>query len=349
MEPIFNALFKIDISSDEVSLQQFQDNDNLNSYILELLTNVASETGDREFEFAEESLTMRTLLENIIADNERDSACETIAKRLLAKEIDAQKIIERLKKEIHKGMLIISFVKMTETEKKIIISKADYNEFIEEVSGNKKSGLPIKKKIFKAFIANVSLQNGTEIITNLFTYDSNAVIASYWWKEFLELKTIRNDDENTKIAFSAIEKAVLIPIKEKYKQDYLLLWNATIAYFRGEGEFDLIHYRDVVIGDYIPFDKDLKIKDIKKRITELPTKAGFDIKFKKNPSLITNRFKNVLSLTTEINLVLMHDIANPKKTFKKHEDADGKYLMIRSDKGYEFAYEIERQKTPLNE
>jgi len=160
---------------------------------------------------------------------------------------------------------------------------------------------------------------------------------------------IRNDDENTKIAFDSIEKIILNPIKGKYKQDYLLLWNATIAYFRGEGEFDISHYRDVVIGDFVPLDKNLKIKDIKKKITELPTKSGFDNKFTKQPNLIHKRFKNVLPLTNEIELVLKHDIANPKKTFKKHEDADGKYIMIRSDKGYDYAYEIEKQKTPLDE
>ena len=38
----------------------------------------------------------------------------------------------------------------------VVICKADYTEFIEEATGQKKNGLPTKKKIFKSFCANVT-------------------------------------------------------------------------------------------------------------------------------------------------------------------------------------------------
>ncbi len=53
--------------------------------------------------------------------------------------------------------MLFAFCKMTDRDYKIVISKADYSEFLEETSGERKNGLPIKKKIFKSFIANVTI------------------------------------------------------------------------------------------------------------------------------------------------------------------------------------------------
>jgi len=243
MEIIYHSLYKVDISTQEVSIQEFAEADNVNHYIIDLLNNVSKNEGDREYLFEGGSLTMKTYLENIIYDKERNGTSENISKRLLQEEIKAQEKIEHLKKEIQKGILIISYVKMTDSEKKIIISKADYNEFIEEITGKLKSGLPTKKKIFKAFIANITLVKGKEQISKLVTYDSNTTKAAYWTKEFLELKEKRNDEKNTSIAYQAIKTNIIEPLKKTSKADYLCLWNATVAYFRGEGEFDIEHFR----------------------------------------------------------------------------------------------------------
>ena len=186
MEIIYHSLFKVDITEQNVQLQEFAENDNVNTYIMELLQNVSDNEGDREYIFEESSLTMKTFINQFISGEERDTTSEEIANRLLQEETRAQEKIAHLKKEIHKGVLIISYVKMTETENKVVISKADYNEFIEEISGNLSSGLPTKKKIFKAFIANISNDGENDEITKLVTYDSNTSKASYWIKDFLD-------------------------------------------------------------------------------------------------------------------------------------------------------------------
>ena len=67
----------------------------------------------------------------------------------------------------------------------------------------------------------------------------------------------------------------------------------------------------------------------------------FDSRFNKIPKVVNKRFKKTITLTNEISLVLLHDVPNIKKTFKSHEDVDGKYLMIRSDIGYNYAKKIE--------
>lgn len=337
MNIVYHSLYKVDIEAQEVTLQQFDETDNVNNYIIELLENVSSNEGDREYLFEENSLTMKTYTNDFIIGDDRDLTSELIAKRLLQEENVAQKKMDHLKIKIQKGMLIVSFVQMTENEFKIILSKADYNEFIEEITGNLRSGLPTKKKIFKAFIANVRIEDEAEI-TKLITYDSNTTKAVYWWKEFLELVELRDDDKNTLTAYNAIKKDILEPIKKKHKADYLHLWNSTIAYFRGEGDFDIDHFRDNVIGNYQPFDGSLDMGKVKGKIDKLPSKYKFDSKFTKKPKIVKDKFKNTIKLSEEIDLVIKHDVANPKRTFIPYKDDEGrKYIAIQSDDGYEYA------------
>lgn len=160
---------------------------------------------------------MKTYLGRIIDDEDRDGTSESIANRLLQEENKAQQKIEHLNKNIQKGILIISYVQMTDMEYKIVLSKADYNEFIEEVTGNLSSGLPTKKKIFKSFIANVTITEEDSEITKLVTYDSNATKAVYWSREFLELIEIRDDKKNTLTAYNALKKDILEPLRKNTK------------------------------------------------------------------------------------------------------------------------------------
>jgi len=339
MENIYHRLFKVDIVEQEVSLQEFAENDNVNTYILELLQNVSENEGDREYIFEDGSITMKTYLNQFINGEDRDSTSEDIANRLLQEETKAQEKIKHLKKQIHKGVLIISYVQMTDSEFKVVISKADYNEFIEEISGNLSSGLPTKKKIFKAFIANVSNDGENDEITKLVTYDSNTSKASYWVKDFLELEEVRDDEKNTFTAYNAVKKDILSPLRKKkeYKADWLCLSNATIAYFRGEGEFDIAHYRDTVIGSYQPMEESLEIDKLKEKITKLPDKYKFDNKFSKKPGVVKDRFKNTIKLSEEMDLIIKHDVANPKRTFKAYETEGRKYIAILSDEGFDYA------------
>ncbi|MBI0400594.1 nucleoid-associated protein [Cyclobacterium marinum] len=340
MEIIYHSLFKVDIIEQEVLLQEFAENDNVNTYIMELLENVSDNEGDREYIFEDSSLTMKTFISQFISGDERDVTCGKIANRLLQEETKAQEKIAHLKKQIHKGVLIISYVKMTETENKVVISKADYNEFIEEISGNLSSGLPTKKKIFKAFIANVSNDGESSDISKLVTFDSNTSKAAYWVKDFLELEEVRDDEKNTLTAYNAVKKDILNPLRRKkeYKADWLCLSNATIAYFRGEGEFDIAHYRDTIIGNYLPMEASLEIDKLKEKITKLPDKYKFDKIFTKKPKVVKDKFKNTIQLSEEMDLIIKHDVANPKRTFKAHTDNEGrKYIAILSDEGFEYA------------
>ena len=211
---------------------------------------------------------------------------------------------------------------------------------MEELSGEKKSGLPTKKKIFKSFVLNISLDDdGKNTIGKIITYDANtSTKAIYWWKIFLELNELRDDKRNTLNAYQAIKTDILGPISKKHKQDYLCLRNLTIAYFRSDGEFNLDHYKDSIIGSYIPFDAKLDINDLKMKIASLPTKHTFDKVFNKTPNEINDKFKDSIQLTPEIDLKIKQEIAHIERIIKAQEDEEGnKYIMIRSEDGFKYA------------
>lgn len=340
MEIIYHKLYKIDIETQDASIQEFDQNDNVEQYIYDLLSGVSESEGDREYLFEEGSITMKTYLTNIVQNQDRDSTCQDIATRLLKVETKAQEGIERLNKKIQRGMLIISFVKINHTDFKIILSKADYNEFIEEITGKKRSGLPLEKKIFKSFVGNISIDDDDDEneFNKLVTYDSNTKKTVYWTNSFLELVEIRDDEKNTLTAFNAIKRKILNPLRKKHKADYLLLWNATIAYFRREGDFDIDYYKDEIIGNHQPIDENLKMNPLKNKIDKLPSDCNFDKKFSKAPKAVKAKFKNTIKLSDEIDLILKHDVPNPQRTFVPFENDQGeKYIAIKSEEGFEYA------------
>lgn len=336
MEIIYNCLYKIDINNNLVTKEEFGEDCNIKTYIIKLLDKSIENEGDREYIFENSSTTMKTYLDSMINNTiERDNISLKIAERLLQEETTTQLRMDHLV-EILKGILIISYVKMTETENKLIISKADYNEFIEENTGSLKSGLPTKKKVFKAFIANVKRIDGS--ISKLITYDLNTKRTTYWWKDFLELEEKRSDERNTELAYNAIKNKILNPIKKDFKRDWLCLSNITIGYFRGEGIFDLDFYRDIIIGNYTPYDDKLPINQLKEKINKLTSQYKFDCRFNKKPDIIKDKFKNILNLTPEIDLVIKHNVANIENTFVPYIDKENKrYIAIMSEDGYEYA------------
>ena len=338
MRLISNHLYVIDRVANSVSDAGFQESRPLTDYIMTVLNKVIDSVGDREYQFQQNAITMQTWLNQIIEQNEADNVSKFIAQRLLAKEIEAQEKIQHLDKEIPKGMLIVSFVDMElseRDEKKIIITKADYDEFIEQATGELKTGLATKKKFYKAFIANVALNQ----ITKLTTYDTNTTMANYWWKDFLELEVVRKNDINTKNAFDTIEKEIINPIKSKSKQDYLHLWNLTLGYFRLDGEFNLDEYRDNIIGRYAPYDESISIADLQTKCNDLPNRGNFDRRFNKDTSKIkSKKLKKSISITNEIELLFKDYIPNLSDILQAEENEAGeKFLKIKSVAGYEYA------------
>ena len=203
----FYTFLKIDKTEDTVSDENFENSDNIQNYIEELIDSCVNNEGDREYIFEPTLETTKNHIENIIKNDDRKEKCRSLAERLLVVEKEANDTIKYLGKEIPKGILMIALVKDTEIDNyKFVIAKADYSEFLEESTGDKRSGLPTKKKIFKSFIMNYFYGEETLDVQKILTYDANVSRALYWWKTFLELKEVRDNKKNTMTAYNSIKK-----------------------------------------------------------------------------------------------------------------------------------------------
>ena len=334
-------LIKIDHDDNVVVPDDLGEEGNVRDYVISILNQINDNAGDREYEFKSDEITMKTLLKNFVIGDNRDTQAMAIANRLLAKENDAQQRYRQIT-EIQKGILLIAYCYMAENEYKVVICKADYTEFIEEATGQKKNGLPTKKKIFKSFTANVTMNAGAFAFGKMITYDVNSAQTKYWYDEFLDLKACLNDAENTKRAFEYINSKVLAPINPKYPREYLRLWNITVGYMRSEGEFSIDHYADVILGTYQPEDEELDMAILSAKAKELPEKWKFDRRFTKDTRAVKSKFKKEYDLTNDIKLVLNQNIPDLDRTIIAHQDEEqNKYIMIRSDLGYSLAKKIE--------
>ena len=339
MDIEYLKLIKIDHENNNVQEQPLDDDGNVRDYVMDIIGQITENAGERRYEFKEGELTMKTWIGDIVNDNERDSRAVSIAERLLQKEETAQQRYRNIT-DIQKGILLIAYCKMTDTEYKMVICKADYSEFLEETTGEKKNGLPTKKKIFKSFAANITLNAGTYRYGEIVSFDVNTKQSKYRYDEFLDLKALHNDGDNSDKAFSYLKSKILDQVKKKSKSDYLVLWNMTVAYMRSEGEFSMDHYADNILSVYHPVGTGLNMCELARKAKTLPSQYNFDSRFQKVPSKITAKMKNEIKLTDDIELVLKRNIPHLPRTIKAHEEAGEKYIMIRSEEGYKFAEQL---------
>lgn len=338
MEVSYIQLVKIDHDNNNVVVEPIDEQENIKHYVMDMLATILDNVGEREYIFKDGEETMKTYLNSFIKEDNKDEITLNIAKRLLSKEKDAQIKYAHIT-QIQKGIMLASLCKMTDRDYKVIIVKADYSEFLEEASGEKKNGLPTKKKIFKSFIANATIVDGAYSISKMVTFDVNSSQARYWYNDFLDLEAKLDDEANTKKAFDEINARVLTPIKKGSKDDYWCLYNATLRYMRSEGEFDIEYYANEILGKYTPTNTNVKIKELSKKALELPEKRNFDKKFTKVPKAIKKKNKAIIPLTEDISLSVA-DNGNPslKNVIKPHKDEEGhKYIMVKSDEGYSYA------------
>lgn len=333
-------LIKIDHENNIVQEEPLNSEGNVRDYVMDIISLIADNAGERRYRFKDDELTMKTWIGDIVNNNNRDGHAMDIANRLLQKEDDAQQRYHTIT-EIQKGILLIAYCKMTDTEYKMVICKADYTEFIEETTGEKKNGLPMKKKIFKSFAASITVNAGAYSFSEMVTFDVNSKQSKYWYDEFLDLKALHDNGENTERAFRYLKSKILEPIKKKSKSDYLVLWNSTVAYMRSEGEFSMEHYADNILAVYKPEDNSLNMHELAKKAKALPAQHDFDNRFDKVSSKVIAKMKNEIKLTNDITLLLKQNIPHIERTIVPHEEEDGtKYVMIQSEDGYKYAEKL---------
>lgn len=341
MKVVYYNLLKIDNVAVTASVATFEEQDNINDYVMRILVNCANAQVERKYKFDETLDTTKKRIEKLIRQQNVDEVALELGNRLAKVENDSNTANAHLKGKIPIGILLLALVDMETDGKdfKLMVIKSDYDEFIAENTGKLGTGLSMKNQIFKTCLFNVKMGEECFEWGQISTSDSTKRKAEYWCKTFLELIELLSDETNTINAYEQIKKFVLEPLRKNgYKADWFILSNYTIGYMRSEGTFDLDYFRNHIIGAIHPIDPRLDIEKLKEKVDKLREKGKFDAVFTKVPEVIKDKVKNVIKLTEEIDLKIKHEIAGMQNVIIPAELDDGrKGVTIVSENGYEYA------------
>jgi hypothetical protein len=318
-----NKINKINISNELNDMQE---------YIKGLFDNIKDNNNKRAFDFCGNTTEIRHSL-SLMLDEGFDSATEINALRLLRIEIQTQEKYSHIT-EVQKGILV-QFLVENGMEKKIIISKADHNDFLDENDLKLRKGLPLKRRIFKAVVISFDQKNNIDSVS---VYDTNSKMSEYWWKDYLELREKYTDTHNTQTSLNIFDLKIFNPIKKTYPVDYMCLRNSMIGYYRNHSQFKLDEFIELLFQNYEPEDQNFPIDKIIQKIQTLPNKEkGFDAVFNIEKKAIKKRMGNTITLAENMELIFKGHIDHLSDIIKAEEDEEGnKYIRIRTDNGYKY-------------
>ena len=254
----------------------------------------------------------------------QEELSEIIAARLHRAEINAQKKIAHMQ-QLKKGSLVQVMLQEQELDElHFIVAKVEDNYFLDKKSLSKTVGLPYEDSTFKYARFVFSKDAGLVDIT---VYDANTKISDYWYQDFLELRESKTDEYNTKTAFNSIKQVLSRNVRKQSPQDYTILKNATINYFRSHERLSFEELCIDVFDRYKPEISELDMNKIREKIHDLPGKNKFDRSFNTVMTEIKARIVQRYEISDKIELKLKDSIDNLKDTIFSVEDPDGKKFI----------------------
>ena len=328
----YTSLHQVDHHLNKVAeIDLNNQSEDLKNYTKRLFTEITESQNKRSFEFKSETTEVRVAIVKFIDEHYAEASIIN-ANRLLDIEFEAQKRIDHLNITIQKGSLFQAILS-EDNNTYVIISKADHNQFLDEVDFELKNGLPYDKKTFKAFLVKLD-RNQTP--TDIFVYDTTNRMARYWWDSYLELKEKYTDRHNTKTSLDILDKKVFNKIKKDYPADHTIIRNSAIGYFRNNEEFELEEFVNQTLKNYNSIHPDFPKENTIEKVQALPEKWKFDARFTIEKEEINKRKSNKILLTDNIELILKDHIGNLANVIEAEKDAEGvKYIKIKTDIGYE--------------
>jgi hypothetical protein len=253
-----------------------------------------------------------------------------IANRLLRKEIEAQGRIGQMDTDVQKGSLIQALLfDETDDSYTYLLAKVEHSDWVDDADFSFKTGFSKDKKtIWKSCLfdlANADVEINAKIYSN--------TVAKYWWDGFLELDEMISDESNTIKAFKAIEETLNRNIRGSAPQDYTVIRNSVISYFKGNTHIDYNNMMDTILGQYQPSDlTEEKLASLKQKLSELPQKRNFDHQFNSVPNIINARIKKIYKVNDGIEIKITDEIKDLRQTISAYQDYDGtRYIKIKTN------------------
>lgn len=255
----------------------------------------------------------------------------SIANRLLVKEVEAQGHIGRLNTNVQKGSLIQALLFDEQENKHIyLLAKVEHSTFVDDVDFSFKTGFSKDKKtIWKSCLFDLPSEDLDEYYAKVYSNTS----AKFWSDSFLELEEMISDETNTLKSFRAIEAVLNTNLRGVATKDHTVLRNGFIAYYKGKEHIDFVEMVDSILGQYDPVDIDVaKVADIREKILQLPEKKGFDRQFNSAPKTINARIRKTYEVNDGIQLKITDAIENLSETIAAYQDENGvRYLRIKTN------------------
>lgn len=299
------TLHQIDIKTNTSKpIEMSGDLADLNEYLRTLLSELREKSERRSYKFERNTTEFYTALalfgKNRDLENKRSNS---LAERLLVQEKKTEERYSQLATKktgqlLQKGSFL-QFLYEDESGLSYLGVKLEHQTFLDEHDFKKRSGLPDTSKVYKACLV---FFNDEDIPDSVHAYDTNSQPAAYWWKEFLELEVLRNDEHNTSIAVKCVVRTIG-SVKKDFPHDYTVLRNATIAAFKQKGRMNYIDFVENTFAKYEPHNPELKKKltALIEKLKKLPETHKFDTQFELVPEAVDFR-RTKIDLTTEISL-----------------------------------------------
>lgn len=344
-EIIDTLLYQLDINDTEPMHIPFssKDHNDLPGYLAGLLKEISEKDSRREFEF-EATGAFKQFMSALSADPnlKEDEIGKSLSTRLLDKEKNAESTHGHLKGNRSQLISKGSYLQLTykESDEYYYIGvKVEHQPFLDDIDFKTRIGLSFENKLYKAVKLKLN-----PAPSDIYVFDTNSRVSTYWWKEFLELKEKRSDSFNSKEACKWTI-VTINKIKKEHPADYTILRNATIAAFKQKGDFDYFNFVDATFKNYESDDATLlsKLQTVYSDLKDLPKKKGFDTTFKTDPSSIPYR-RQKFSLSHEIDLAYDEGIQNLSSKIWAHKTQAGKEcVVIYSPEGYEHFKKISHE------
>lgn len=343
MNVISKSIYLINNSDETIEMRTIPEA--FNHYLESLIKDINQTTSVRKYKPRTQATHVVSLVRNTILETKGsyegqqqvEQNFRGIADRLLQKEIEAQERVDKLNVQIQRGSLVQALLKDESLSTYIyLIAKVEHSEWIDDRDFVSKTGFPRNKRnIWKSCIFEC-LDENTVIVDSAKIYVDGS--AKYWHDAFLELDQMVNDEVNTERAFKHIESILVRQIKPKSPNDYTVLRNSTIGYFRSNRHIDYNLMLDSIFAQYEANNlNEEDISNLKTKLYELPSKKNFDCQFNSRPEIINARIRKIYPITTGIELKITSQIDNIRETIQSVEEPNGdKYIKIKTTESSTF-------------
>lgn len=317
------VIFDIDHSKEIPEKSSFKDGNSqdFENFLKRLVINTKNDPSSRKVSF-EKTSSSKKHIENYLKNVNVDENLAALANKLHESEKKGTERIKQMGKEVKKGSLIISIVNAANS-KYILISKIDFEKYLERGTFKSKLGLPEDKALLKSCLIEINDNNLPEYFL---LFDTNASVAVFWRSTFLQAIFFRDDKENTINAFSQIKDAISY-LNEISEIDHIDIRNNVISYFRTNESYNHNEMVERVIGSFEPTSNEVDIQKLKQNLLDLSKKNKFDGNFKIDKKEVKDKVKRKYKLDNDVELVAHSGTHNIYRAVIEGDN----YVIIRTD------------------